>query len=93
MTLKDVEDKIFAFHDKPNPRIYQLDPVRVYLVHNIDGKWLFWGRIFIQSLEITLKGGKWMTGGKYNVVDVYDPYNQEVFTRREAPPGSNYFCP
>ena len=41
VTLQEVADRIFEFRDKPSPRIYQLDPVRVYYVQNLNGKWLF----------------------------------------------------
>jgi uncharacterized cupin superfamily protein len=41
----DLEGKEFEFLDKPRARIFHLDPVRVFLVENIDGKWLFWGKI------------------------------------------------
>src|SRR5262245_35598304 len=99
ITLKDVADKLFQFHDKPNPRIFQLDPVRVYFVHNIQGKWLFWGRIFIQAQTITKKlapdgswkEGDWITSGTYKIIDVYDPDYQKRFTNHESPPGLSYF--
>ena len=52
VTLDDVKNKIFHFKNKPKARIYHLDPVRVYFVHNINGKWLFWGRIFIETQTI-----------------------------------------
>ena len=98
--LADVADRIFHFNDKPNARIFQLDPVRVYFVHNINGKWLFWGRIFIQTQTILKKladdgswKGEWVTNGSYRVIDVYDPEYQKIFTTREAPPASNYFLP
>jgi hypothetical protein len=93
--LVDVAGKVFRFKNKTNARIYQLDPVRVYFVHNIDGKWLFWGRIFIQSLTIekvpAAKGSQWVTSGTYVIEDLYDPAYQEAFTRREAPSGACYF--
>jgi hypothetical protein len=96
--LKDVEGRTFIFHDKPRPRIFQTDPVRVYFVHNINGKWLFWGRIVIDRQTIRKKcepngkwNGEWVTDGEYRIIDVYDPEYQEAFTRREAPPGSSYF--
>src|SRR5436190_831726 len=50
--LASVADKVFSFQGKSAARAFQLDPVRVYFVHNIDEKWLFWGRILIQSLKI-----------------------------------------
>ncbi|RQO65906.1 hypothetical protein DBR43_27035 [Pedobacter sp. KBW06] len=101
VTLADVEGKIFNFKDKPSARIFQLDPVRVYYVHNINGKWLFWGRIFIQSETIYKKldaqgnwtEGEWLTSGTYTIIDVYDPVYQKVFTLHEAPPDRNYFIP
>lgn len=99
VSLRDVEGRIFKFHNKPRARIFQSDPVRVYFVHNINGKWLFWGRIVIEKQIIRKKfeedgttwKGEWVTDGEYRVIDVYDPKYQEIFTRREAPPGSNYF--
>ena len=85
ITLEQVQDKIFTFKDKPSARIFQLDPVRVYYVHNINGKWLFWGRIFIQSETIYKKldangnwvEGEWLTAGTYKIIDIYNPLYQE----------------
>jgi len=99
VTLADVKDKIFEFKDKPSARIFQLDPVRVYYVHNINGKWLFWGRVFIQSETIyknvdangNWKEGDWLTSGTYKIIDIYDPEYQKMFTLHEAPLDRNYF--
>ncbi len=92
VTLSDLKDRLFTFANKPNARIYQLDPVRVYFVHNIGGKWLFWGHVFIQSLSITKDAkGNWITGGTYKIVEIYDPQYQETFSRHESPPGAGYF--
>lgn len=99
--LSDVSDTLFEFRDKPNARIFHLDPVRVYLVHNIDGKWLFWGRVLIQSQTISKKlvpgsawkEGDWLTSGTYKIIDLYDPDYQKTFTTREAPPDRNFFLP
>ena len=83
----------------PQPEFFQLDPVRVYYVHNIDGKWLFWGRVFIQSetiyKNVDAKGGwkegDWLTSGTYKIIDIYDPKYQKAFTLHEAPADRNYF--
>lgn len=99
ITLSDVQGKIFEFQDKPSARIFQLDPVRVYYAHNIDDKWLFWGRVFIQSQtiykKVDAKGnwnkGDWLTSGTYKIIDIYDPDYQKTFTLHEAPPDLNYF--
>jgi hypothetical protein len=91
ITLDEVRDRVFSFHDKPGARIFHLDPVRVYIAHNIDGQWLFWGRAFIQSQTIAKKlnvngvwTGEWVTSGTYRIVDLYEPDYQKTFTAREA---------
>lgn len=97
--LAAVKDRLFSFTGKPGPRFFQSDPVRVYLVHNIGGKWLFWGKIFIQSQTIekaispdgSWKEGSWTTSGTYRIVDLYEPEYQILFTRRESPPERSYF--
>ena len=40
-TAKDFKNKVFEFHSKPGARIYHLAPLRCFLVHNINGKWLY----------------------------------------------------
>jgi hypothetical protein len=99
VTLDQVRDKVFEFKDKRDARIFHTDPVRVYFVENTKGKWLFWGRIVIESQTIEKgldsngrwDGQSWKTKGLYKIVDVYDPHYQEIFTRHEAPPDRNYF--
>lgn len=44
-TAEDFKDKTFTFRNKEGHRIYQMPPSRCFLVHNISGKWLFWGDI------------------------------------------------
>ncbi len=99
VTIEDVKDKQFAFAKKDGARIFHLDPVRVYLVENIDGKWLFWGKAYILEQTISKKlepnglwhAGQWETSGKFKIVDIFDPDYQKSFTRRESPPGKSYF--
>lgn len=97
ITLNDVQGKAFRFHDKPRPRFFQTDPVRVFLVENIGGKWLHWGHIYIQSQEIAKKidtnnswNGDWVTSGTFIIVDIYDPDYQRLVTPRESPAGRSY---
>ena len=90
--LEDVRDKIFEFHDKPQARIYHLAPTRCFLVHNIKGKWLYWGKIIM--LEQTIKGDTketQTTSGKYRIIEIYDQEYQEQITRHESSEGLSYF--
>jgi len=92
VTLEQVGNRIFSFQNKPNARMFQLDPVRVFYVHNIGGKWLSWGHVYIQSLSITKDAkGNWVTGGTYKIVQLYPPEYQEIFSKHESPPGLGYF--
>lgn len=97
--LEDVANKTFKFCEKDGARIFHLDPVRVYLVENVDGKWIFWGKAFVlsQTIEKKLesdgswKQGNWVTSGTFKIVDLFEPDYQEAFSRRECPPGKSYF--
>lgn len=97
VTVEDVKGKLFSFHSKPRARVFHLEPVRIFLVQNINGKWLFWGHAQIQSQEIVKVLGEdgawtgdWQTNGTYIVDDVYEPDYQETFTKCESPPGRSY---
>ena len=95
--VDEIRGLIFEFK-KEDARLFHLDPVRVYLVENIDGKWLFWGKALIQSQTISKKleadgswrQGSWTTAGTFKIIDLYDPVYQESFTKNESPKGKSY---
>jgi len=92
ITLDDVKDRIFEFTNKPKARIYHPAPTRCFLVRNIDGKWLHWGKIVI--LEQTIKGDSidsQTTSGKFKITQIYDPEYQILVTKNETPEGKSYF--
>lgn len=70
-TADDFENKIFEFKNKPEIRIYQLPPVRNFLVQKIDGKWLYWGLVHIT--EVTHDNLKQTTSGKFKIIYIYTP--------------------
>ena len=98
VTLQDVEGRVFAFRGKDGARIYHLDPVRVFLVQNLDGKWLIWGKALIQSQTMEKKlnpdgswtPGEWTMSGTYRISEIYEPEYQKLFTRRESAPGKSW---
>ena len=98
VTLEDVRGRVFSFQEKPRARVFHLEPVRVFLVQNINGKWLFWGHAQIQSQTISkvldCNGdwtNEWQTRGTYIMSAVYDPEHQRRMTTLESPPGRSYF--
>ncbi len=84
-TAKDFKDRIFKFN-KPGTRIYHALPTRVFLVHNIGGKWLYWGHAHI--IEQTINS---QTSGKFKIVKIYDPDYQKLITINESRDGCSYF--
>ncbi|EKD56633.1 MAG: hypothetical protein ACD_58C00131G0008 [uncultured bacterium] len=92
ISINEVKNKIFEFHNKPNARIYHMPPCRCFLAHNINGKWLYWGKIVI--IEQTIHSdnpNKLSTSGKYKITEIYDPIYQKQFTIRETSIGKSYF--
>lgn len=90
--LEDVEGKIFEFKNKPSARIFHLPPTRCFLVHNIDGKWLYWGKIMM--LEQTISNdaeNNQVTSGKYKIIAIYEPEYQKLITMNETSEGKSYF--
>ena len=70
------ENKIFEFKDKPNIRNYQMPPVRCFLVENIDGKWLYWGHVYI--LEVKHDYVNKTTSGKFKITYINKPDEMEI---------------
>ena len=99
ITLDEVKNIVFEFKNKPSARIFQKDPVRVFLVQNIKGKWLFWGHAYVQSQTIekqlnqdgTWDGQSWVTNGTYIITKIYNPEYQKIVTINESPSGISYF--
>jgi hypothetical protein len=64
--LADFADKTFEFTAKPSIRVYQQPPVRNFLVENVGGKWIYWGKCYI--LEIRHDYLKQITSGKFKII-------------------------
>ncbi|MDD5147901.1 MAG: hypothetical protein PHH08_00380 [Candidatus ainarchaeum sp.] len=91
ISLDSVKDKVFEFHDKESARIFHLAPTRVFLVHNIGGKWLYWGKAIMLEQTIKWDGKNHKTSGKYKIIQIYSPDYQIQITKNETNPGKSYF--
>lgn len=92
LKTEDFKNLIFEFHNKQGARIYHPSPNRCFLVHNINGKWLYWGKILI--IEQTIRGEtkeNQITLGKYKIIEIYPLEYQEQVTKHESPEGLSYF--
>lgn len=93
ITFADVADQVFTFRNKVGARIFHTPPTRCFLVHNIGGKWLYWGWVHILSQTITSDAqGNATTSGTFAIVALYDPAYQEQITRHETNPGKSSFA-
>lgn len=97
LKIEELRGKLFSFL-KEDARLYHLDPVRVFLVENINGKWLFWGHALMQSQEIRKrnsgdkwKSGEWETAGTFVIDQIYEPEFQKQVTINQSPRGKSYF--
>ena len=86
--LEEVQNQIFSFQNKPGARIYHQPPTRCFLVHNVKGKWLYWGKIMM--LEQTINSETKTTSGKFRIIQIYDKEYQKQITKNESPEGLNY---
>ncbi len=82
------KDKVFTFQNKPDIRLFHSAPTRVFLVHNIDGKWLYWGHCLI--IEQTINAETKTTSGKFKIIKIYNPSHQRIMSREEVALGKEY---
>jgi|SRR3989344_7218129 len=86
----EVKDKVFEFKDKKDLRVYQVFPVRNFLVENRGGKWIYWGLVHI--LELNLDYQKKTTSGKFKIIHLNSPAEmQAMFKLTDQRPEYNYF--
>jgi len=85
---EDFEGRLFSFKNKTNIRIYHPYPTRVFLVHNIKGRWLYWGHCHV--IEQTIDAQKKITSGKFVITKIYTPEYQKIMSQNEVDPGKEF---
>lgn len=90
LTVESFKDEVFEFSDKPNIRFYQMPPVRVFLVENLNDKWIYWGLVHI--LEIKHDYINKTTSGKYKIIYINSPEEmKEAHKLIDQNPDTAYF--
>lgn len=84
----DFGDRVFAFQ-KPGLRLFHPAPVRVFLVQNVGGKWLYWGHALI--VEQTIHADTQTTSGKFTIEKIYTPEHQRAMSTQEVSKGKEFF--
>lgn len=85
---EDFTGRVFSFFNKPGVRLFHPAPIRVFLVHNIDNKWLYWGHV--QVVEQTIDAAKGTTSGKFVITKIYSPEHQRSMSFNEVNPGQEF---
>jgi hypothetical protein len=90
-SFDSVRDKLFRFKAKPDIRIYKVPPVRNFLAEDVDGKWVYWGLCFIQSIEHDYI--KQETSGSFKIIRLNTPEEMKQMFRLTHPVRleQNYF--
>jgi len=89
-SLDEIKDKTFKFSDKPKIRLYQQPPVRVFLVENVDGKWIYWGLAHI--LSVTHNYVDKTTSGTFKIIYLNSPEEmKQAYNLTDRRPNINYF--
>mgnify|MGYP001579499004 CR=1 FL=1 len=88
--FEDFQDKVFEFKTKKDIRVYHVAPVRNFLAENINGKWVYWGRVHI--LEITHDYINKTTSGKFKIIYINTLEEmKQAFKLTDSRPEFNYF--
>ena len=86
----DFKDQIFKFSNKPSIRLYHQPPVRVFLVENIDGKWLYWGLVHIISVAHNYLDKT--TSGEFKITYINTPEEmKKAHNLIDRNPDTSYF--
>jgi hypothetical protein len=89
-TVDDFLGRVYSFSDKPEIRVFHMPPVRVFLVENINGKWIYWGLVHI--LEITHNYISKTTSGRYKIIKIYNPEEMKTaYETIDGRAGKDYF--
>lgn len=89
-TLAAVEGREFSFKSKPKIRVYQQPPVRNFLVEDLDGKWVYWGKCHITEIHHDYLNQ--VTSGKYKIISINSPDDMKnAFDLVDLVPENNYF--
>ena len=88
--LDDFKDKVFEFKGKKDIRVYKILPVRNFLVEEIDGKWLYWGRCHIVEVHHDYVKGE--TSGKFKIIALNSPEQmKQSFDLIDSRPEFSFF--
>jgi hypothetical protein len=102
--IESIKSREFNFSNKDGHRIYGMG-TRIYLVQNINDKWVFWGKVQITAQTVkkvtadNYDSDNWdpkdsknfETSGSYKIIEIFEPQYQIDFTKNESIKNKSYF--
>lgn len=86
----DFSEKIFEFKNKEGIRVFQIPPVRNFLVENENGKWIYWGLCYVIETICDYKNKT--TSGKFKIIYINTPEEmKKAHGLIDRNPETNYF--
>lgn len=86
---ENLKGRLFTF-TKPELRFFQPHGIRVFLVENVNGKFIYWGMVFIHTITLDYKANT--TSGTFEVIEVFSPARmKEAFLICDGKPELDYF--
>ena len=71
LKVEDFSERIFEFKNKDGIRVFQIPPVRNFLVENRNNKWIYWGLCHV--IETTCDYTNKTTSGKFKIIYINTP--------------------
>jgi hypothetical protein len=89
-TKETFTGRIFEFKNKKDIRLYKAPPVRNFLVENVNGKWIYWGKCHV--IETTHDTVQKTTSGKFVITYINTPEEmRQAFHLCDERPEYDYF--
>lgn len=73
----------------PEVRLFHLAPVRVFLVHEIVGRWKYISHAVVVTQ--TFHAEEHTTSGVFRITKLYDEEYARIASQQEAPDGKSYY--
>jgi len=82
--------EVFSFQKKPRRRIFHEEGIRVFLVENRDGKWIYWGLVHILSTSYDKETDT--TSGTFKIIHIHPPDVMKTIHREiDRNPETDFF--
>lgn len=89
--INSLKEKVYKFSNKDGVRLFHQPPTRVFLVENINDKWIYWGLAHILTVHHDYI--QKTTSGEYQIIHLNSPEEMRTaYQLIDQRPDKNYFA-